>query len=148
MVENKTKNLGELLRARREELGMTVNEMADSVGVSPEKIKEYEDAVIPNPQYRRAISKVLRLKSKTVNTAMAETVRRRNARHGSGQVSYPVIAGYCPCEDAKLSSMNALLLVCLAHEGSGNLRCKKCKTLESNGKILPKGTEIIPKQTI
>lgn len=147
MVDDKTKNLGELLRSRREELEMTVNEMAESIGVSPEKIKEYEDAVIPNPQYRRAISKVLRLKGKTVNTAMAETVRRRNARHGS-QVSGLVIVGYCPCENAKLSSVNSLLLVCRAHERSGNLRCKKCKTLKSNGKTLPKGTEIMPKQTI
>jgi len=50
----------------------------------------------------------------------------------------------CQCKGAKVSSVEFLLLVCRAQEKKGNLRCKKCKTLKSNGLQLPDGTEIVP----
>lgn len=50
----------------------------------------------------------------------------------------------CRCKGAKVTSIESLLLVCRAQEKKGNLRCKKCKTLKSNGLQLPVGTEIVP----
>ncbi len=50
----------------------------------------------------------------------------------------------CQCKGAKVSSVESLLLVCRAQEKKGNLRCKGCKTLKSNGLQLPDGTEIVP----
>lgn len=59
-------------------------------------------------------------------------------------MSRPNRAWPCQCKDAKVSSVESLLLVCRAQEKKGNLRCKKCKTLKSNGLQLPVGTEIVP----
>jgi hypothetical protein len=50
----------------------------------------------------------------------------------------------CQCKGAKVSSIESLLLVCRAQKKNGNLRCKRCRTLKSNGLQLPVGTEIVP----
>lgn len=146
-------SLGELLRARREELEMTVRQLAEQVGTTAENITQYETIVVPPTEMRLKLQKALALKLKAINAAMGETTRRRRQR----KVAQPLYSdtlrdstallcyvGFCPCKNATLSSVDVLLLRCSAEKRNGNGRCKKCEVLKSKGTVLANGIKIVP----
>lgn len=146
-------SIGELLRARREELEMTVRQLAEQVGTTAEDITQYETGIVPPPHLRGKLQKALDLKLKAINAAMGETTRRRKQRklNKPYQVStfrYAAdllsTAGHCPCKDAILSSVEVLLLRCRAEKRNGNGRCKRCEVLKSKGAVLANGIKIVP----
>jgi transcriptional regulator with XRE-family HTH domain len=146
-------SIGELLRARREELEMTVRQLAEQVGTTAENITQYEAGIVPPPELRRKLQKALDLKLKAINAAMGETVRRRKQRK-TAQPLYSNtfregidllrVAGHCPCKDSILSSVDVLLLRCRAEKRNGNGRCKLCVVLKSKGLDLANGIKIVP----
>jgi transcriptional regulator with XRE-family HTH domain len=54
-------SLGELLRARREELEMTVRQLAGATGATAENITQYEKGVVPPLELRQKLQKALAL---------------------------------------------------------------------------------------
>lgn len=146
-------SIGELLRARREELEMTVRQLAEQVGTTAENIRCYETDIVPPLGLRLKLQKALGLKAKEIKVAFVETIRRRrqpnidkpyrtNSFWTASDLLYRV--GHCPCKDSILSSVEVLLRRCLAEKRDGNDRCKKCVVLRSKGAELANGIKIVP----
>lgn len=146
-------SIGELLRARREELELTVRQLAEQVGTTAENITCYETGIVPPPHLRGKIQKALDLRRDAINAAMGETIHRRRRR----KLNKPYLcntfryaadllstAGHCPCKDSILSSVEVLLLRCRAEKRNGNGRCKRCEVLKSKGTVLANGIKIVP----
>ena len=146
-------SLGELLRARREELEMTVRKLAEQVGTTAENIRQYETGIVPPPELRKRLKKALDLKTKEISAAIAETVRQRKQRKLDKQycccknrkaADALSVFGCCPCKNAKLSSVEVLLRRCREEKRNGSGCCKRCVVLESKGAKLANGIEIVP----